>query len=569
MSNTILELIRHKYEEIEQYEKAISKSFGYKDNNPNESIVSETIIKKCQDKIQQNARDIIDLFEDKNEIFKQEKLIMTGNADYLNSKLCLIKPSNPNINNNYYGNLLTKKRKSDIWVNFYDKIKEIKMLNKSGNDLYHNNTGDKIFNNLLSEINPKTLFTNEENYGKCLDLHELYHDYINIPGMYTSNINLNDNKSLLSSNVNNIVKMDYLEYLKNIDSFKNIPMKVKKTKEYIDYIKHLTKYLKEFFIKIYPLVNFNEIQDIIDSKFEDEQDNLKKDKINEKEDDKNKIRNNENIIDLNENNDNDNDNDNNNEDKKEKEIELYCNVCKKSFAKKTLMDAHMASKKHLKKLENLKKQKNNTNSNNLGIIDNSEKSKNEDILRDINYYEYQIIRYKDILQNIIDNTIGQIRKKQTMNREELEADRLNEQKSKKIDSEDKKKLFNPKNIPIDWDGKPLPYWLYKVHGLGVEHKCEICGGASYWGRRAFEHHFQEWRHAYGMKCLRLPNTLQFKNITRIEDALKLHHKLIEDKNRTEFNPETEEQYEDENGNVYNKKMLADLKKQGLADESLD
>ena len=134
---------------------------------------------------------------------------------------------------------------------------------------------------------------------------------------------------------------------------------------------------------------------------------------------------------------------------------------------------------------------------------------------------------------------------------------------KKIEKEEKKKIFNPKNIPMDWDGKPLPYWLYKVHGLGVEHKCEICGGASYWGRRAFEHHFQEWRHAYGMKCLRLPNTLQFKNITRIEDALKLHHKLIEDKNKTEFNPDVEEQYEDENGNVYNKKMMMDLKKQGL------
>ena len=549
MSNTTLELIRHKYEEIEQYEKAISKAFGYKDNNPNESIVSETIIKKCQDKIQQNSRDIIDLFEDKNEIFKQEKLIMTGNTDYLNSKLCLLKPNTPNSNNNYYGNLLTKKRKSDIWVNFYDKIKEIKMLNKSGNDLYHNNTGDKIFNNLLSEINPKTLFTNEENYGRCLDLHELYHNYINIPGMYTSNINLNDNKSLLSSNVDNIVKMDYLEYLKNIDSFKNIPMKVKKTKEYIEYIKNLAKYLKEFFKKIYPLVNFNEIQDIIDSKFEDEQDNLKKEKNNEKEENKN---NNNNMIELNE----------KNEDKKE--IELYCKICKKSFAKNTLMDAHMKSKKHLKKLENYKKQNNKNNT-----IDNSEKDKNEDILRDINYYEYQIIRYKDILQNIIDNTVGQIRKKQTMNREELEADRINEQQSKKIDTEDKKKLFNPKNIPMDWDGKPLPYWLYKVHGLGVEHKCEICGGASYWGRRAFEHHFQEWRHAYGMKCLRLPNTLQFKNITRIEDALKLHHKLIEDKNKTEFNPETEEQYEDENGNVYNKKMLSDLKKQGLVDESLD
>ena len=547
MSNTILELIRHKYEEIEQYEKAISKSLGYRDNNPNESIVSETIIKKCQDKIQQNARDIIDLFEDKNEIFKQEKLIMTGNLDYLNSNLSLLKPSNPNINNNYYGNLLTKKRKSDIWVNFYDKIKEIKILNKSGNDINHSTTGDKIFNNLLSEINPKTLFTNEENFGKCLDLHELYHHYINIPGMYSSNIDLNNNKNLLSEDVNKIVKLDYLEYLKNLDSFKNIPMKVKKTKEYIKYLKDLTKYLKEFFVKIYPLVNFNEIQDIIDSKYEDEQDNLKK----EKEERKN------NNIELKENDENE----------EEKEIELYCSVCKKSFAKKTLMDAHMSSKKHLKKLENSKNAKNNY------LLDINEKNKNEEILRDINYYEYQIIRYKDILQNIIDNTIGQIRKKQTMNREELEEDRMNELKSKKVDTEDKKKLFNPKNIPIDLDGKPLPYWLYKVHGLGIEHKCEICGGASYWGRRAFEHHFQEWRHAYGMKCLRLPNTLQFKNITRIEDALKLHHKLIEDKNKTEFNPETEEQYEDENGNVYNKKMLADLKKQGLIkdqdNESLD
>ena len=218
------------------------------------------------------------------------------------------------------------------------------------------------------------------------------------------------------------------------------------------------------------------------------------------------------------------------------------------------MDAHMGSKKHMKKLEFSKKQKNMEN------LENGEINKDEEMLHEINYYEYQIIKYKDILNNIIDNTISQIRKKQTMNREELESDRINEQKNKKVGYEDKKKLFNPKNIPIDWDGKPLPYWLYKVHGLGIEYKCEICGGASYWGRRAFEHHFQEWRHAYGMKCLRLPNTLQFKNITKIEDALKLHHKLIEEKNRTEFNPDTEEQYEDENGNVINKKVYDGMKK---------
>ena len=525
MSNTILEQIRHKYEEIEQYEKAISKSLTYRDNNPNESIVSETIIKRCQDKIQQNSRDIIDLFEDKSENFKQEKLIMTGNTDYMNSKLCLLKPTNINNSNNFYSNLLMKKRKADIWVNFYDKIKEIKILNKSGNDINHSTTGDKIFNNLLSEINLKTLFTNEENFGKCLDLHELYHEYINIPNIFNND---NNDKNKLIFNMENIVKLNYLNYIKNIDNFKNIPIKVKKSEEYIKYIKHLAQYLKSFFVKIYPLINFNEIQDIIDSKFEDDQEHIDK------------------SIEL-------------NEEEEIKKNELFCNICNKSFAKETLMDAHMKSKKHLKKV-NLSK---NNDTNNINKNSQEKNKIEEDILHDIKYYEYQIIRYKDILQNIIDNTISQIHKKQTMTKEELESDRLNEINIKKIEKEEKKKIFNPKNIPMDWDGKPLPYWLYKVHGLGVEHKCEICGGASYWGRRAFEHHFQEWRHAYGMKCLRLPNTLQFKNITRIEDALKLHHKLIEDKNKTEFNPDVEEQYEDENGNVYNKKMMMDLKKQGL------
>jgi len=57
------------------------------------------------------------------------------------------------------------------------------------------------------------------------------------------------------------------------------------------------------------------------------------------------------------------------------------------------------------------------------------------------------------------------------------------------DSEDDQLKYNPKNLPMGWDGKPIPYWLYKLHGLNKEFKCEICGGASYWGRRAFEKHF--------------------------------------------------------------------------------
>ena len=52
-------------------------------------------------------------------------------------------------------------------------------------------------------------------------------------------------------------------------------------------------------------------------------------------------------------------------------------------------------------------------------------------------------------------------------------------------------IYNPKNVPLGWDGKPIPYWLYKLHGLNIEYKCEICGNFSYWGPRNFDRHFQE------------------------------------------------------------------------------
>ena len=86
-------------------------------------------------------------------------------------------------------------------------------------------------------------------------------------------------------------------------------------------------------------------------------------------------------------------------------------------------------------------------------------------------------------------------------------------------------IYNPLNLPLGWDGKPIPYWLYKLHGLGVEYKCEICGNQSYWGRRAFDKHFQEFRHAHGMRCLGIPNTKHFHDITLIEDALTLYSKI--------------------------------------------
>lgn len=67
--------------------------------------------------------------------------------------------------------------------------------------------------------------------------------------------------------------------------------------------------------------------------------------------------------------------------------------------------------------------------------------------------------------------------------------------------------------------QPIPYWLYKLHGLNISYNCEICGNYVYKGPKAFQRHFAEWRHAHGMRCLGIPNTAHFANVTQIEDAL--------------------------------------------------
>ena len=131
------------------------------------------------------------------------------------------------------------------------------------------------------------------------------------------------------------------------------------------------------------------------------------------------------------------------------------------------------------------------------------------------------------------------------------------------DGADEAPIYNPLNLPLGWDGKPIPYWLYKLHGLNIEYKCEICGNYSYWGPRPFERHFQEWRHAYGMKCLGIPNTRPFHGITLIEDALTLHAKLAAEEGMGTFNADLDEEFEDRQGNVMNRKVYTDLARQGL------
>ena len=131
------------------------------------------------------------------------------------------------------------------------------------------------------------------------------------------------------------------------------------------------------------------------------------------------------------------------------------------------------------------------------------------------------------------------------------------------DEESAEKLYNPKGLPLGYDGKPIPYWLYRLHGLSKSYVCEICGNHTYWGHYDFDKHFNEARHAHGMKCLKIPNTRHFHGITKIADAVALHRKLQKEVETMQWNGADLEEFEDSVGNVMNKASYEDLKKQGL------
>jgi splicing factor 3A subunit 3 len=186
--------------------------------------------------------------------------------------------------------------------------------------------------------------------------------------------------------------------------------------------------------------------------------------------------------------------------------------------------------------------------------------------------EFRIQMLTEAMLDVVTATRRHAEKQQTRTIEEKEAEIAEEEFGTNLDAEEEEEvvaqdddgpIYNPLNLPLGWDGKPIPYWLYKLHGLGVEFKCEICGNQSYWGRRAFDKHFQEYRHAHGMRCLGIPNTKHFHDITLIEDAITLHNKIKGSLKIEKSFGDIEEEFEDNDGNVLNRRTYEDLARQGL------
>jgi splicing factor 3A subunit 3 len=300
--------------------------------------------------------------------------------------------------------------------------------------------------------------------------------------------------------------IDYLAYLASFSDFSAIPAKQKtQSAPYQQYLTDLKEYLLDFYRRTQPLVDLDDVIDETSAKFEKQwalHDVAGWDSSKEAEDADNSTT-----------------------------PAHFCELCNKQFSSEGVFNGHLSGKKHMKAAA--KAANGHESSGSAPQAAGSAKSAKkalEDKQKVIAFDEVLIRRMYELLTEVVQGTISYLELKQTRTHEELQAEIEEEEEGTFSDvdveneneegEDEEEQLYNPLNLPLGWDGKPIPYWLYKLHGLGVEFKCEICGNHSYWGRRAFDRHFQEWRHAFGMRCLKIPNTKHFHDITLMRDAIQ-------------------------------------------------
>lgn len=123
---------------------------------------------------------------------------------------------------------------------------------------------------------------------------------------------------------------------------------------------------------------------------------------------------------------------------------------------------------------------------------------------------------------------------------------------------------NPLNLPLGPDGKPIPFWLYKLKGLRYDFNCQICGNKYYKGRLNFSKHFMSKRHLNGLKMLGINENFEiFKDLPNVNQVLELLNSFQEKERENIGFLDNFEQVEDENGNLMSKKVYDQLKKQGI------
>jgi len=447
------------------------------------------------------------------------------------------------------------KKNGDVWTSFYDKVKEVKDYHRRFSvnaGMPEVQTKEWFYKSAFVADRSEALFSGEEDMGKRVDMNAMFQQYVNLKKVSVERkhkfrdatyarlkrkrAELEVDDPLVDETMEEeYSELDYIEWLKTFDQFHDIPRFCKyREKNYTDYLEKIIEYLRGLLVRAQPMVGVAKLEQQFEKEFEERyadrsipgwQESTHKEK-------------------------------------------LFCLPTSKLLKSEATRKSHMTGQLYKKRLGEVQKMGFEEQKKLVEAVEAEDKR--------IARLESHAAKWHDLLSDTIQETVQHLQKKQSQTVEEMEAEKDDDSDDgvdvddggvdvdpDEMQDDEDRPIYNPLNLPLGWDGKPIPFWLYKLHGLGIEYKCEICGNYSYWGRRAFERHFSEWRHAFGMRCLGIPNTSHFKEITKIEDAITLYEKLKKDAEEQTFRPDQDVECEDIQGNVMSQRAFEDLRRQGL------
>ena len=366
----------------------------------------------------------------------------------------------------------------------------------------------------------ENMFSGEEQYGRFFDLHASHETFLNLP----------DAK-----------RHGYLQYLEVFDNFQpgqgGIKRGEKLNDHYFKYLGEVMEYLESFMRRTRPLENLDKVFGDWDTEFENA---WEKDEVQGWQLEKgSKLSGPGKALSSPE--------------------AVWCEACEKEFKNENVYIGHLKGRKHVKAAEALE---------GLGNMTLGSRLKE----RAVAEREFRIKKLAGAMSTERDDTRVNVERRQGMTERERQQELENfynlstkqvEEVEQDEDETGDDKIYNPLKLPLAWDGKPIPFWLYRLHGLGQEFPCEVCGNFVYRGRRAFDKHFNETNHITNLKRLGITNTHLFRDITSIAEAVRLWDKIQRDEKKGAIDEGAVVQMEDAEGNVMPEKVYLDLQKQGL------
>ncbi|BFZ53115.1 Pre-mRNA-splicing factor sap61 [Savitreella phatthalungensis] len=380
-----------------------------------------------------------------------------------------------------------------------------------------------------------TLFSPDEGFGRYIDLQAHYKQFVNLLGVEPGT---------------------YARYVETFDKLDLIPESTRKLPSYAQYIRDLAEYLVGFWQRLAPL----ERGDVQAKRIKlHPPSNTRATQTTPSPDD----------------------------------ASVWCDACQKSFAKRTVYDGHLTGKKH--KAAVLRRGPTSDVGGDEAVVCEVGRrmrgiaiATRDNIVRKQTLTEREWLAERDNAAALarpppIDNPAikrtvyaGNDTTHQEIELgpfEDPDAGFLNPASDDDNDDDASRprggpKANNPLNFPLGWDGKPIPAWLFRLHGLGHEFGCEVCGGHVYMGRRAFDRHFREPRHLQGLSFLGIAvadetvHTL-YHHVTSIDHALALKRQQQAKEHQARRKKEHQVEMEDDRGNVMSERVYKDLVAQGI------